>query len=161
METSCQSPPGRCQGHQASDRAGAGNYEERKGIAHLSIRQPQRACESLSELPAAIGQAGYTQIAQFSKRVPANAPMTGVETAEFLKHATRLMSDSERAELVAFVGANPEAGEIMPEPMACGGSDGLARVWASGASCEEPVEGRRFSAIQRLANSSVGGPCRI
>ena len=45
----------------------------------------------------------------------ADAPMTVVETAEFLKHAMRLMSDSEREELVAFVGANPEAGEIMPE----------------------------------------------
>jgi hypothetical protein len=41
--------------------------------------------------------------------------MTVVETAEFLKHAMRLMTDSERAELVAFVGANPEAGEIIPE----------------------------------------------
>jgi hypothetical protein len=45
----------------------------------------------------------------------ADAPMTVVETAEFLKQAARLMSDSEREELVAFVGANPEAGEIMPE----------------------------------------------
>src|SRR5258708_23225195 len=41
--------------------------------------------------------------------------MTVVETGEFLKHAKPLLSDSERAELVAFVGANPEAGEIMPE----------------------------------------------
>jgi hypothetical protein len=45
----------------------------------------------------------------------ADAPMTVVETAEFLKHAERLMSDSERETLVAFMGANPEAGEIMPE----------------------------------------------
>jgi hypothetical protein len=45
----------------------------------------------------------------------ADAPMTVVETAGFLKHAARLMSDSEREELVAFVGANPEAGEIMTE----------------------------------------------
>jgi hypothetical protein len=43
------------------------------------------------------------------------APMTVVETGEFLKHVKPLMSDSERAELVAFVGANPEAGEIIPE----------------------------------------------
>jgi hypothetical protein len=41
--------------------------------------------------------------------------MTVVETREFLKHAGRLMTDSNRAELVAFVGANPEAGEIIPE----------------------------------------------
>jgi hypothetical protein len=42
-------------------------------------------------------------------------PMTVVETARFLKDAKPLMSDSEREELVAFVGANPEAGEIIPE----------------------------------------------
>jgi hypothetical protein len=45
----------------------------------------------------------------------ADAPMTVVETAEFLKQAARLMSDAEREALVAFLGANPEAGEIMPE----------------------------------------------
>ncbi len=41
--------------------------------------------------------------------------MTVVETARFLKDAKPLMPDSEREELVAFVGANPEAGEIIPE----------------------------------------------
>lgn len=41
--------------------------------------------------------------------------MTVVETAEFLKHAASLMSDAEREKLVAFVGANPQAGEIIPE----------------------------------------------
>jgi mRNA-degrading endonuclease RelE of RelBE toxin-antitoxin system len=45
----------------------------------------------------------------------AAAPMTVVETEEFLKHAKSLISDSERALLVAFVGANPEAGDIIPE----------------------------------------------
>ena len=45
----------------------------------------------------------------------ASAPMTVVETAEFLRHATPLMSDSERADLVALIGANPEAGEVIPE----------------------------------------------
>src|SRR5437870_3018270 len=45
----------------------------------------------------------------------ADAPMTVVETAEFLRHATRLMPNSEGEEQVAFVGANPEAGEIIPE----------------------------------------------
>jgi hypothetical protein len=43
------------------------------------------------------------------------APMTVVETGEFLKHAKSLIPDLERAELVAFIGANPEAGEVMPE----------------------------------------------
>jgi hypothetical protein len=45
----------------------------------------------------------------------ADAPMTVVETERFLKDARPLMPDSERAALVAFVGANPEAGEIIPE----------------------------------------------
>jgi hypothetical protein len=45
----------------------------------------------------------------------ADAPMTVVETREFLRKASPLMSDSERADLVAFVGTNPEAGEIIPE----------------------------------------------
>lgn len=38
-----------------------------------------------------------------------------VETARFLKDVKPMMSDSKREELVAFVGANPEAGEIIPE----------------------------------------------
>jgi hypothetical protein len=41
--------------------------------------------------------------------------MTVVETAEFLKRAKGLMTDLERETLVAFVGANPEAGEVIPE----------------------------------------------
>jgi hypothetical protein len=45
----------------------------------------------------------------------ANAPMSVVETAEFLRTARPLLSESERAELVAFVAANPEAGEIIPD----------------------------------------------
>jgi hypothetical protein len=45
----------------------------------------------------------------------ADTAMPVVETAPFLKDAKRLMSDSEREELVMFVGANPEVGEIMPE----------------------------------------------
>src|SRR5271156_2503876 len=43
------------------------------------------------------------------------APMTVVETGEFLRRAKPLMSDSEKAELVAFVGSNPEAGDIIPD----------------------------------------------
>jgi mRNA-degrading endonuclease RelE of RelBE toxin-antitoxin system len=45
----------------------------------------------------------------------ADTPMTVVETARFLKDTKPLMSDPERGELVVFVGANPEAGEIIPE----------------------------------------------
>jgi len=42
-------------------------------------------------------------------------PMTVVETARFLKDVRLMMSDSEREELVAFLGANPEAGDLIPE----------------------------------------------
>ena len=45
----------------------------------------------------------------------ADAPMTVVETGEFLKHAKGLMTESEREALIAFVGENPEAGQIIPE----------------------------------------------
>ena len=45
----------------------------------------------------------------------ADAPMTVVETERFLKDVRPLLPDAERAELVAFIGANPEAGEVIPE----------------------------------------------
>lgn len=41
--------------------------------------------------------------------------MTVVETSQFMGAATRLMSESERVELIAWVAANPESGSIMPE----------------------------------------------
>lgn len=41
--------------------------------------------------------------------------MTVVETERFLKDVEPLMSESEREELVMFLGANPEAGKVMPE----------------------------------------------
>jgi hypothetical protein len=40
--------------------------------------------------------------------------MTVVETREFLTKADPIMSEAERIDLVAFIGGNPEAGEIMP-----------------------------------------------
>jgi hypothetical protein len=67
----------------------------------------------------------------------ADAPMTVVETARILKDAKPLISDSEREDLVAFLGANPEAGDIIPETggvrkirwaLAGGGKRGGARV---------------------------------
>jgi hypothetical protein len=58
--------------------------------------------------------AGYAQIA-YSRKGMAGAPMTVVETGRFLKDARPLLSDTERAKLVAFIGANPEAGEVIPE----------------------------------------------
>ena len=64
-----------------------------------------------SELPLLLTLMRNLRIVKNMER----APMAVVETKEFLKQAKPLMSDSERAELVAFVGANPEAGEIIPE----------------------------------------------
>lgn len=55
----------------------------------------------------------------------AHAPMTVVETAEFMRKVKSLLSESERAELVAFIAANPEVGEIIPE------TGGLRKIrWA-------------------------------
>jgi len=55
-----------------------------------------------------------TQIA-YSEECMVRVPMTVVETGRFLKDAGSLLSDSERAGLVAFVGANPEEGKVIPE----------------------------------------------
>jgi hypothetical protein len=41
--------------------------------------------------------------------------MTVVETAEFLRTAKAFMSESVRTDFVAFIAANPEAGEIIPQ----------------------------------------------
>ncbi len=41
--------------------------------------------------------------------------MTVVETVRFLKDASGLIPESDRARLVEFIGANPEAGDVIPE----------------------------------------------
>jgi hypothetical protein len=41
--------------------------------------------------------------------------MTVVETERFLKDAQPLIPESERMELVAFVAANPQSGDLIPE----------------------------------------------
>ncbi|MDE3198154.1 MAG: type II toxin-antitoxin system RelE/ParE family toxin [Acidobacteriota bacterium] len=41
--------------------------------------------------------------------------MTVVETVRFLKDAEGLLPESDRARLVEFIGANPEAGDLVPE----------------------------------------------
>jgi hypothetical protein len=51
--------------------------------------------------------------------------MTVVETERFLNDAKLLMSETERAALVAFVGTHPEVGEIIP------GTGGIRKIrWA-------------------------------
>lgn len=55
----------------------------------------------------------------------ATPPMTVVETEDFLDRARRLLSESERAELVAYLATNPEAGKVIP------GTGGARKVrWA-------------------------------
>jgi hypothetical protein len=41
--------------------------------------------------------------------------MTVVETPGFLREAAAALSDTERAELVSYLAANPEAGDVMPQ----------------------------------------------
>ena len=45
----------------------------------------------------------------------ADTPMTVVETGEFLRKAKPLMSETQREDLVAFLGTNPEAGRIVAD----------------------------------------------
>ena len=41
--------------------------------------------------------------------------MTVVETPLFLRKASALLTEDERSELIVFLGANPEAGAVIPE----------------------------------------------
>ena len=41
--------------------------------------------------------------------------MTVVETPSFLREAAAALTEEERADLVSYLAANPEAGEVMPE----------------------------------------------
>ena len=53
--------------------------------------------------------------------------MTVVETPFFLRKAADLLEGPERSELVAFVAANPDAGEVIPE------TGGVRKIrWAAG-----------------------------
>lgn len=41
--------------------------------------------------------------------------MTVVETDRFIKDASQLLAEAERMNLVAFIAANPESGDLIPE----------------------------------------------
>jgi hypothetical protein len=41
--------------------------------------------------------------------------MTVVETPGFLREAAAALTEAERTELVSYLAANPEAGDVMPE----------------------------------------------
>jgi len=73
----------------------------------------------------------------------ADAPMMVVETAD----DARLITDSEREALAAFVEANPEAGEIMPEtgcaeaPVGSGGHGQTRRLQSDLLLTQRPATG--------------------
>jgi hypothetical protein len=53
-------------------------------------------------------------------------PMTVVETDEFIRHAAAVLLEPERAMLIAHLGANPEAGQLIP------GTGGVRKIrWAT------------------------------
>lgn len=53
-------------------------------------------------------------------------PMTVVETEEFGDHSRAILTEAERDALVAHLGANPEAGQLMP------GTGGVRKIrWAT------------------------------
>jgi hypothetical protein len=99
--------------------------------------------------------------------------MTVVETERFLKDVRLLLSDAERAELVAFIAENPEAGEVIPETggvrkirwALAGGKRGGARVIYYHHSERLPVfllaayaknERANLSQAERNANEASG-----
>ena len=54
-------------------------------------------------------------------------PMTVVETPFFLRKVAGLLDDEERSQLVTFVGANPDVGDVVPE------TGGVRKVrWSAG-----------------------------
>jgi hypothetical protein len=53
-------------------------------------------------------------------------PMTVVETEEFVGHSKAILRETERDALVAHLGANPEAGQLVP------GTGGVRKIrWAT------------------------------
>jgi mRNA-degrading endonuclease RelE of RelBE toxin-antitoxin system len=53
-------------------------------------------------------------------------PMSVVEMPEFLDHAPAILTEAERTVLVAYLGANPEAGRLVP------GTGGVRKIrWGS------------------------------
>lgn len=44
-----------------------------------------------------------------------DAPQTVVETKAYLRAAEALFNGDERAAIVAYIGSNPESGEVMPD----------------------------------------------
>jgi mRNA-degrading endonuclease RelE of RelBE toxin-antitoxin system len=54
-------------------------------------------------------------------------PMAVVEMEEFLNHSRAILSEDARGDLIAHLGANPEAGQLVP------GTGGVRKIrWATG-----------------------------
>lgn len=52
-------------------------------------------------------------------------PIVGVETENFLERAVAILTEAERADLVAYLAANPETGRLVP------GTGGVRKIrWA-------------------------------
>ncbi len=49
----------------------------------------------------------------------ATVRMTVVETPTFIREASAVLDEVERAQLISFVAANPEAGDLMPGTGGC------------------------------------------
>lgn len=61
-----------------------------------------------------------------------NKLITVIETVEFMKQASRFMSDENRCEFINFIAANPESGDLIS------GTRGVRKVrWAS-----DPAKGK-------------------
>jgi hypothetical protein len=73
-------------------------------------------------------------------------PMTVVETDMFLQRAKAILTESERADLIAYLASNPEVGELIP------GTGGARKIrWAV------PGKGKRGGArtIYYYHNESI------
>jgi hypothetical protein len=73
-------------------------------------------------------------------------PMTVVETETFLERAKAILAESERADLIAYLASNPEAGKLIP------GTGGARKIrWAI------PGKGKRGGArtIYYYHNESI------
>jgi hypothetical protein len=84
----------------------------------------------LAETPRRISDGGgwnialYTLIAYILS--VSQVSITVVETPLFIKKASSIFDDDERAALIVFVAANPEAGRLIPE------TDGVRKLrWAA------------------------------
>lgn len=62
------------------------------------------------------------------------APVSVIETPEFISATGRMMDEEERALLVDYLACNPAAGGLFPARAACESCDGPCPVAANGAA---------------------------